>query len=93
MVVSDDGLADGLTDSYKTKITLKKSTINLSNATTTTNTDTDINVAELVNTEDHQRFIDFSSDEFRFDEVKRETVNLDEALTFLAVSDSNSGFL
>jgi len=51
--------------------------------TTTANSDTDIDVGELVETNDQERLVDLESQDFWLNEVERLSVNLNKSLTGL----------
>ena len=79
LVVGNDGLRDGLTDG-----------IDLGSVSTTSNSDTDVDVGELVEANDQEGFVDLESQDLGLDEVERLSVDLDQSLTslisFLSVS-------
>jgi hypothetical protein len=72
LVVGDNGLGDGLTDG-----------VDLRCVSTTSNSDADIDVGELLKTDDQEGFIDLESKDFGLDEVEGLSVNFDQALSSL----------
>jgi hypothetical protein len=66
LVVGDDGLGDGLTDS-----------VDLGCVSTTSDPDADVDVGEFVKTNDEERLVDFESKDFGLDEIERFSVDLD----------------
>ena len=72
LVVGDNGLGDGLTDG-----------VDLRCVSTTSNSDADIDVGELLETDDQEGFVDLESKNFRLDEVEGLSVNFDQALSSL----------
>lgn len=72
LVVGNDGLRDGLTDG-----------VDLGSVSTTSNSDTDVDVGELVETNDQEGFIDLESQDLGLDEVERLSVNFNESLSCL----------
>lgn len=57
--------------------------INLRGVSTTSDSDTDVDVGELVEAHDQKRFIDLESKNLGLDEVERLSVDLDESFTSL----------
>jgi hypothetical protein len=72
LVVSDNGLGDGLTDG-----------VDLRCVSTTSNSDADIDVGELLKTDDKEGFVNLESKDFGLDEVEGLSVNFDQALSSL----------
>ena len=72
LVVGDNGLGDGLTDG-----------VDLRCVSTASNSDTDIDVGELLKTDDQEGFVDLESKDFGLDEVEGLSVNFDQALSSL----------
>jgi hypothetical protein len=72
LVVGDNGLGDGLTDG-----------VDLRRVSTTSNSDADIDVGELLETDDQEGFVDLESKDFGLDEVEGLSVNFDQALSSL----------
>ncbi len=72
LVVGDNGLGDGLTDG-----------VDLRCVSTTSNSDADIDVGELLETDDQEGFVDLESKDFGLDEVEGLSVNFDQALSSL----------
>ncbi len=81
LVVSDDSLGNSLSNG-----------IHLGGLTTTVDSDSDINISELVLEEDN-RFVNLELQDFRFKEVQWRTIDTDLAGASLAVSDSSSSLL
>lgn len=82
LVVGNKGLGNGLTDG-----------INLGGVTTTVDTDTDVDVGELVKTNDEERLVDLKSEDLWLNEGKRRSVDLDETTAGLAVGDGSGRLL
>lgn len=72
LVVGDNGLGDGLTDG-----------VDLRCVSTTSNSDADIDVGELLETDNQEGFVDLESKDFGLDEVEGLSVNFDQALSSL----------
>ena len=72
LVVGDNGLGDGLTDG-----------VDLRCVSTASNSDADIDVGELLETDDQEGFVDLESKDFGLDEVEGLSVNFDQALSSL----------
>ena len=68
-------------------------TVNLGSSTTTLDTDTDVNVGEALLAENEDGLVDLSPQDLRLNELKRRTVDLDETVTALAISDGSGGLL
>lgn len=64
--------------------------INLWNKTTTGNTDLNIQVSESFFANNEKRFLKLQSEDFRLQMFEWTTINLDEAISFLCISDSGS---
>lgn len=61
--------------------------------TTTGNSNPDVDIRELVNTEDEDRLVDLEPQDFGLDEGERLSVDLDQTFTGLAVCDSSRSLL
>lgn len=72
LVVCNDGLADGLTDG-----------VDLGSVSTTGNADSDVDVGELVETDNEERLVDLESQDLWLNEVEGLAVNLDESFSCL----------
>ncbi len=72
LVVCDDRLADGLTNS-----------VDLGCVSTTGNSNSDVDIGELVKTNDEERFVDLESQDLWLDEVEGLAVNLDKTFASL----------
>jgi hypothetical protein len=72
LVVGDNGLGDGLTDG-----------VDLRCVSTTSHSDADIDVGELLETDDEEGFVDLKSEDLRLDEVERLSVHLDQSFSGL----------
>ena len=72
LVVGDNGLGDGLTDG-----------VDLRCVSTASNSDADIDVGKLLETDNQEGFIDLESKDFGLDEVEGLSVNFDQALSSL----------
>jgi hypothetical protein len=72
LVVGDNGLGNGLTDG-----------VDLRCVSTTSNSDADIDVGELLETDNQEGFVDLESKDFGLDEVEGLSVNFDQALSSL----------
>jgi hypothetical protein len=72
LVVGNDGLGDGLTNG-----------VNLGCVSTTGNSDADVDVGELVETNDQEGLVDLESQDLWLDEVERLSVDLNESLSCL----------
>jgi hypothetical protein len=66
---------------------------NLIMRTTTVDTDANINVAEAFLTEKKNNFVDLELHDLGFKELDRGTIDTNETLSALAVSDGGGGFL
>lgn len=82
LVISDKGLGDCLTDG-----------IDLGSVTTTADADTDVDIGELVESDNEEGLVDLESKDLRLDEVKGGSVDLDQSTAGLAVGDSSSRLL
>jgi hypothetical protein len=82
LVKSNDSLGKSLTDS-----------INLRSVTTTVDADSDISVGETFFTQKKDNFVDLELQDLGFEELNGRTVDTDETVATLAVSDGSSGFL
>ena len=65
-------------------------TIDLSDTTTTVDSDTDIDVGELIGTEKKNGLDSLQFEALGLDDINGGTIDLDETVTGLAVSNSNS---
>lgn len=72
LVVGDNGLGDGLTDG-----------VDLRCVSTTSHPDADIDVGELLETDDEEGFVDLESEDLRLDEVERLSVHLNQSFSGL----------
>ncbi len=72
LVVGDNGLGDGLTDG-----------VDLRCVSTTSNSDADIDVGELLKTDDQEGFVDLESKDLGLDEVEGLSINFDQTLSSL----------
>ena len=72
LVVGDNGLGNSLTDG-----------VDLRCVSTASNSDADIDVGELLKTDDQEGFVDLESKDLGLDEVERLSVNFDQALSSL----------
>jgi hypothetical protein len=61
--------------------------------TTTVDTNSDISVGETLFTQEKDNFIDLELQDLGFEEFDGGTVDTDETMTTLAVSNSSGGFL
>lgn len=68
-------------------------TIDLSDTTTTADSDTDIDVGELIGTEKKNGLDSLQFEALGLDDINGGTIDLDETVTGLAVSNSNSCLL
>lgn len=75
LVIGDNGLRDSLSDG-----------VDLGSMSTTGNPDSDIDVGELVETNNEEGFVDLESQDLGLDQVERLSVDLDESLTSLIPS-------
>jgi hypothetical protein len=75
LVVGDDGFGNGLADG-----------VDLRGVTTTGDADADVDISELVNTEDQDGLVNLESQDLGLDLGKRLSVNLDETLSGLEIS-------
>ncbi len=75
LVIGDDGLGDSLTNG-----------IDLRCVSTTSNSDTDVDVGELVKTNDEEWFVDLESQDLGLDQVERLSVHLNKSFTSLIPS-------
>lgn len=82
LIVCNNALGDGLTNG-----------IDLSNFTTTSNADTNIDFLEAVVTNNKQGFEQFESQNFGFQILQGVSVHSDETFALLALSNGNSHFL
>ncbi len=72
LVVCDDRLGNGLSDC-----------VDLGSVTTSGNSDTDIDVGKLVETDNQEWFVDLESQDLGLDEVEGLSINLDDTFTSL----------
>lgn len=72
LVVCDDGLADGLTDS-----------VDLRCVSTTSDSDTDVDAGELVQANDEERLVHLESQDLWLDQVEGLAVNLHKTFASL----------
>ena len=72
LVVGDNGLGNSLTDG-----------VDLRCVSTASNSDADIDVGKLLETDNQEGFIDLESKDFGLDEVEGLSVNFDQALSSL----------
>ena len=93
LIIGDDSSRDSLTNSYKMSKEILLCTINLSNTTTTLNSNTDIKVSESVSTKKENRLNSLHLKALGLHDINRLTIELHDALTQFAVSYSNSSFL
>jgi hypothetical protein len=77
--VGDDGLGDSLTDR-----------VHLRGVTSSGDANADVDVRELLEADDQEGLVDLEPQDLGLDEVQRLAVDLDEALTGLAVGDRGS---
>lgn len=77
LVVGNQTLSNGLSDG-----------VDLGGVTTTGDTDSDVNVGELVQTNQDQWLVNLESQDFWLNKGDWGTVNLDQTLTFLDMGDS-----
>ena len=82
LVVGNQTLSDSLSDG-----------VDLGNVTTTGDSNSDVNVGELVQTNQQQWFVNLESQDFWFDQSDWRTVNLNQTLTGLNVGNGSSGLL
>jgi len=82
LVVGDNGLGDGLTDG-----------VDLRCVSTTSHSDADIDVGELLETDDEEGFVDLESEDLRLDEVERLSVHLNQSFSGPAVCYRSSSLL
>lgn len=82
LVVSNKALSNSLTDS-----------INLRYVTTTRNLYSDVNIGELVESNNKERLVDLESENFGLNKGNWRTINLDETLTSLNSGNSSSSLL
>lgn len=80
LVVSNQALSNGLSDG-----------VNLRDVTTTRDSDSDVDVLELVQTSQGQRLVNLETQDFWLDEGDWRTVNLDQTLAGLDVGHGGSG--
>lgn len=72
LVIGDDGLRDGLTDG-----------VDLGCVSTTGNSDSDVDIGELVKSNDEERLVDLESQDLWLDQVEGLSVDLHESFTSL----------
>lgn len=72
LVVGDDGLGNSLTDG-----------VDLGSVTSSGDADTDVDVGELVETDDEEGLVDLEAEDLGLDKVDGGSVNLDESTTSL----------
>jgi hypothetical protein len=77
--VGDDGLGDSLTDR-----------VHLRGVTSSGDANADVDVRELLEADDQEGLVDLEPQDLGLDEVQRLAVDLDKALTGLAVGDRGS---
>ena len=82
MVVSNNALGNGLTDG-----------VNLGNVTTTVNSDSNVNVGELVKTSNEEGLVNLVTEDLGLNKGDGGTINLEETLTGLDVGNSSSSLL
>ncbi len=82
LVVSDEGLADGLTDG-----------VNLGSGSTTAHSDANVDLLEGIAAEDEDGLIELQSEKLGLEDVEGLSVDLDESLSLLAVGKGDGGFL
>lgn len=82
LIVGNKALGKSLTDGVK-----------LGNVTTTSNSDTDVEASELVETNNEQRLENLHAEYLGLDKGDRDTVDLDEALSLLDVGDGGGRLL
>jgi len=82
LVVGDQGLGQGLADG-----------VDLRGVATTSHPDADVDLGELVKTNDEDGLVDLEAEDLRLKEVKRTAVDLDEAGASLAVGDGGGRLL
>lgn len=82
LVVGNQTLSDSLSDG-----------VDLGNVTTTGDSNSDVNVGELVQTNQQQWFVNLESQDFWFDQSDWRTVNLNQTLTGLNVGNGSSRLL
>ena len=82
LVVSNQALGNSLSDG-----------VNLRHVTTTGNSDSDVNVGELVQAGQGQWLVDLETQDLGLNQGDWGTVDLDQTLTGLDVGDSSSGLL
>ena len=82
LVVGDQGLGDGLSDS-----------VNLGDVTTPRDPDTNINIGELVKTNNEERLVDLEAEDLRLDKLERSSIDLDETTAGLAVGNGGGRLL
>jgi hypothetical protein len=82
LVVGNDGLGKSLTDS-----------IDLGSVSTTLDADADVDVGELVRANAEDGLVDLELQDIGLNELNGGTVEADETLTGLAVSNGGGGFL
>lgn len=82
LVVGNQTLSDSLSDG-----------VDLGNVTTTGDSNSDVNVGELVQTNQQQWFVNLESQDFWFHQSDWRTVNLNQTLTGLNVGNGSSRLL
>lgn len=82
LVVGDEGLCDGLTDG-----------VDLGSVTTARDADADVDVGELVETNDQDGLVDLEAQDLGLDQAKGTTVDLDQTTASLAVGDGGGRLL
>lgn len=82
LVVSNQTLGNSLSDS-----------VNLRDVTTTSDSNSDVDVSELVQTNQQQWFVNLESQDFWLNQGDWRTVNLDQTLTGLNVGNGSSRLL
>lgn len=82
LVVGDDRFGNGLSDR-----------VDLGSVTTTADSDSDIDVLEVVETDGEEGLVDLVSQDLGLNEGERLSVDLDESFTSLAHGHSRGGLL
>jgi hypothetical protein len=82
LVVGNDGLGKSLTDG-----------VDLGSVSTTLDADADVDVGELLRADAEDGLVDLELQDLGFEEFNGGTVDTDETMSTLAVSNSSGGFL
>lgn len=82
MVIGNNSLGKGLTDG-----------IDLRSVTTTLHTDANVNVGEALLAQDQDGLKDLQTKDLWLDQLQGDTINTNQTLASLAMSDSSGGFL